>query len=416
MSEQLLKTTAELLKRQKETINSMSYRQAQVDSFNEARKMSGENADSAMDAFLLANPLALNDFNRAIHNENLNKNTKKPLLNYSILGEEVKRQLHTLDISDEQKAEFNRSLDFATNTRASGNLDTITNPGGANLLQTTVADYFLRTVEELGVVYNSGIVKRDMTNAGNFQQPLYNNFGKSAFVEPGTNYPDAGTEIEGGMTNVLLNPKPYGTTLTILSDFQYKLKGSWLKDTVDLLAERQAREKDTVILFGTGSVPEYPTGMANGGGVIIGLTAGANEFETLGKYISRISQLRKVSRSKMAMYINESINQRFIDLKYQMTNDDMSKMISLDEKGNISMIRGVKVITTEVSPVTSGTSTVIIGVPSLYMWGFSKQDSVVDDAGITGFKADSIVYKVSGFADGKPGFGNAFGKFDVTGL
>jgi hypothetical protein len=411
----ILETAARLITKQSETTSSMSYRQAQFDSFTNARNLMGEDVAGAFDAYLLSNPLTLHELNRAIEKDNKVRNFNRPLLNYNILGDEVKNVVRSLDLTDEQKETHIRNLNLATNVRASGNLDTITNPGGANLLQTTVADYFVQTIEDLSVVYNSGIIKRDMTNGGNSQQPTFSNFGRSTFVEPGTNYVNLGTSIEGGISSVTLNPKPYGAIYNILSDFQYKLNTSWIKELLDVLAGYQAREKDYTILFGTASLPDYPTGMANGSGVVTGLTAGANEFETLGKYISKISQNRKVSRSKMALYINESINQRLIDLKYQMTNDDMSKMIALDSNGNISMIRGVKTYTTEIIPVTSGTSTLVIGVPTLYMWGYSKQDKLEEDRA-TGFDSDSIKFKVSGYADGKPVFGNAFGKFDVTGL
>jgi len=416
MPVQLLKTTAELLKKQTDILEKSNRQQIEANSFQSAREMMNGDVSSAMDAFFLANPKALHEFNRAIHDDNVSNGTKKPLLNYSILGNEVRSIITNSDLDDESKQENLRSLDLATNFRASGDLDTVTAPGGANLLQTTVADYFLKTVEELGVVFNSGIDKRDMTNAGNMDQPVYDNFGRSQFVNAGTNYPDAGTDIEGNATKVTLNPRPFGNVLDVFVDFRQKLNAGWLKKVADILAERQAREKDFTVLFGTGSNPDYPTGMTNGAGVITGLTPGADEFETLGRYISRIAQLRRVSRNKMAVYINESINQRFIDLKYSMTNDDLSKMISLDSNGNISMIRGVKVITTEVSPVTSGTSTLVIGVPGLYLWGTAKADALIDDGGLTGFKSDSIAFKVSGMADGKPGFGNAFGKFDITGL
>ena len=47
---------------------------------------------------------------------------------------------------------------------------------------------------------------------------------------------------------------------------------------------------------------------------------------------------------------------------------------------------------------------------------FREQTNKLEEDKSTGFDSDSIKFKVSGYADGKPVFGNAFGKFDVTGL
>jgi HK97 family phage major capsid protein len=358
--------------------------------FNTARKGSNNNFFRAVDLFLISNPVARNEFNYHAQQKGLPQ-VSYPLLSRALLQNEV--------------------IDKETFNRASGDLDTLTNPGGANMLQVTVANYFEKTVEQLGAVFST-VTKRDLRNGGNLKQPVYSAFAKSTWVAAGVDYVDLGTTIEGGMSSVTLDPLPFGHNLQVFTDFVNKLSVTWLQETLEIMAEAHARAKDDAILNGSGSA--QPTGMNQNALVVnTNFAPGADEFETLLNACTAISDARKIGGNRLAIYGNEAINNRLVSLKYNMTNPDLAGLINIDGNGSVKSIAGKRFIQTEVisntgsSPSKSAVATV--GIPELYIWGYSKEDQVKESEHL-GFKSDTLFLKASGIADGKPAFNNAFAK------
>lgn len=302
-------------------------------------------------------------------------------------------------------------IDEKTYQRAAGVLDTITNPGGANFLQTTVADFVAETVEELGIVANT-VTKIDLAGEGNLQIPVNNSFAMSNFVANAANYTDLGSTIEGGISSVTLNPQKVGAYQQLRPDFLNKLSANRLQYIVRLLADAQARAYDNAIINGNGTTPN-PTGMNQN--ALTAFPIGGDEFETLLNAVSAISDVRKGRDRDIVVFMNTAAKNRFLQLKYVLSND-RSGLIDANGSG-LQSIAGYKVVVTDVINNTgtagSKSTTVTLGYANQYYWGDSKKPTIATDQSV-GFLSGTDTVRIDGMADGKPTFNNAFAKFDIT--
>lgn len=305
-------------------------------------------------------------------------------------------------------------IDEKTFQRAAGVLDTITNPGGLNFLQTTVADFIAETVEELGLVAKE-VNRIDLAGEGNLLIPTFNPKLSSTWVANSAQYAEL-TALEGGINGVTLNPQKVGAFVTVRPDFLNKLSANRLTFILRILADAQARAYDLAILNGTGSGVQ-PTGMnQNSLNVTTHFEAGANAFDTLLNAMSAVSDRRAGRNRDMRIFMNTAAKNEFVKLERSLSNDRTNIL----ETGVDSMtIGGNKVIITDAIVNTNGTapanktSVVTVGYANQYYWGESAKPKVQTDHSI-GFLSGNTVIRVDGMADGKPAFNDAFAKFTVT--
>jgi HK97 family phage major capsid protein len=306
-------------------------------------------------------------------------------------------------------------IDEKTFQRAAGVLDTVTNPGGANFLQTTVANFVAETIDEIGLVAKE-VQKFDLKGEGNLQIPTFNPKLKSAFAANTANYTDLGSTIEGGTGSITLNAQKVGAYTQLRPDFMNKLGAGRLQFILKQLAEAQARAYDDVILNGTGSSP-IPTGMnqnALTGGT--DFAVGSDIFDTLLNAIEAISDRRAGRTSDIRIFMNTSAKQEFVKLERLLSNNRTNILQS--SKGGLTIADYPVIITdvilnTNATAPANKTSLVTVGYANQYYWGNSKAPQVVSDSSV-GFLSETETLRVSGMADGKPAFNNAFAKFTVT--
>ena len=306
-------------------------------------------------------------------------------------------------------------IDEPTYKRAGGVLDTLTNPGGANFLQTTVADFVAETVDELGLVAKS-VQQFDLKGEGNLSIPVYNPKLQSAFATNVASYTDLGSGIEGGISSILLNPQKVGAFVQLRPDFMNKLSANRLQFVLRILADAQARAYDDAILNGAGS-GVLPTGM-NQNALTAGteFTVGSDAFETLLNSIEAISDQRAGRASDIRIYMNTSAKNEFVKLERSLSNDRPNILKTSPsglDIGNYPVIVTDVIRNTNATAPANKTSLVTVGYANQYYWGNSKAPEVVADSSV-GFLSETETLRVSGMANGKPAFNNAFAKFTVT--
>ena len=304
-------------------------------------------------------------------------------------------------------------IDEETCKRASGILDNATNPGGANFLQTTVADYVAQTVESLGQVLGS-VTTHEIGGDGNFRIPTFNGYLRSSFKTDAADFANLGTSIESNISSVTLAPEAVGAYVTVHASYLNTLSASRIQYILTLLAQAQARAYDDAILNGAGT-GVLPLGM-NQNALVAGtnFATGGDEFETYINAMSAISDVRRGVDSSLMGFMNTAAANVFKKLKYSLTND-RAGLIDITENG--INIAGYKNIITDVIENTgtagSKVSQITVGNAKTYHWGNAKAPTV-ETSTDAGFLAGNTVLKISGAADGQPEFANGFAKFSIT--
>lgn len=341
-----------------------------------------------------------------IHDEDLRnefnyeaKKLGKTGVNYSLLS----RQMYKRGEIDEE-----------TYQRASGALDTITNPGGANFLQTTVADFVAETIDELGLITKE-VNQIDLAGEGNLLIPTYNPKLRSSFVANTANYTNL-TALEAGINAVTLNTQKVGAYVEIRPDWLNKLSASRVQYILKILADAQARAYDDVILNGNGTSPN-PLGMnQNSLNVTTHFEAGANAFETLLNAISAVSDRRAGRSSDIRIFMSTTAKNEFVKLERSLGNDRTNILVtspsSISIAGYPAIVTDV-ILNTNGTPPANKTSMVTVGYAKQYYWGNSKRPTVETNESV-GFLSGTAVIRVDGMADGRPAFNDAFAKFPVT--
>jgi HK97 family phage major capsid protein len=356
-------------------------------------KASGGDFLRAFDIMMIHDEELRNEFNY------LAKRDKKSGVNYNIMA----RGLFEKELIDEK-----------TYKRAAGVLDTVTNPGGANFLQTTVADFVAETVDELGLIAKE-VEPIDLAGDGNLAIPTYNPKLRSAFVANSANYPEL-TALEPGIGGVTINTQKVGSYVTIRADYLYKLSASKLQFILRILADAQARAYDDAILNANGTLPN-PLGMnQNALNVNTDFQAGSNIFDTLLNAISAISDRRQGRASDIRIFMNTSAKNEFVKLERTLSNDRQNVLVT--SPSSIS-IAGYPVIVSDVILNTNGsipnnkTSIVTVGYAKQYYWGSSRRPTVETNNSVN-FLNGSVTARIDAMADGRPAFNDAFAKFTVT--
>lgn len=377
-----------------------------------ALRHTGGNVARSLDALMIADPVFREEFNYLAKKNNPNVRTLDYSYTLGAAYQNQLRQLRSAYSDDEVEAMEAEADDIKSQyQRAGGVMDTTTNPGGANFLQTTVADFVAETVENLGLVA-SQVTIHDLENDGNFKIPVYDGFVKSQFVADGANFPNLGGQVEADLSSITLDPQKVGGYLQAYQSFITKITPGRLQYLLKVLADAQARAYDDAILNGTGTNSQ-PTGMNLNATTV---TAGGDEFETLSLAISTVSDARKGDKRNLRIFGNTPIAQKYIRLRYTMTNDDRAGLIGLDASGNLSSLASVPFVETNViesigsSPNKNAVATV--GYANMYHWGNAKRP-IIETSDVPGFLSGTATMKVSGQANGKPAFDNAFAKFVV---
>jgi HK97 family phage major capsid protein len=305
-----------------------------------------------------------------------------------------------------------KKIDQETYKRAGGILDTTTNPGGQNFLQTTVTDYVAETVEELGIVAKA-VTKHDMANSGILKIPVYNAYLKSTWAANNANYTDLGQSVEGNISSVSLNTEKVGAFLKVNPDYLNSLSANRLQWLLKIFAEAQARAYDDAILNGTG-INQLPLGM-NQNAQVVGtdFAAGADAFETVLNAATAVAHQRKGQHKDIKIIMNTAGVNHFKKLAYSMSNN----RAGLIEINNDSIrVGGYETIITDVientGTIGSQTTQITVGIPKMYHWGESKKITIATSDDVAFLSGQSTI-RVEGSTDGVPTFNNAFAKFTI---
>lgn len=301
-------------------------------------------------------------------------------------------------------------IDDAAYKRAAGVFDSTTTPGGGEFLQTTVADFVAETIEELGLVANT-VVRMDLSNDGNFKIPRFDGSIKSDFVADAANFTDLGATVEGGITSITLDPQKVGSYMAVYQSYLHKVSVSRLQWLLGKLAEAQARAYDDAILNADGT-GNNPTGMNQNATAV---TLGGDAFETLTYAVATISDARKGRATNIMGYMNTAALQAFIRLNRTLPNE--RKEVIEVKQGTYATVAGIPFVITDVignvGAAGSKTTTVTVGYRDMYYWGDAKRP-VIETSNHVGFLSGTEHLKISGMANGKPVFDDAFAKFDIA--
>lgn len=340
-----------------------------------------------LDLALMSDPELRAEFNYE------QRNRKEEQVNYSLLAGNLKRA---------------NKIDDDTYIRAAGTLDTVTDPGGANLLQTTVSDVIEKRVEDLGLIKKE-VTVFDLEGEGNLKIPTYDAFAKTAFATDAANLVNLGTTVEGGISSITLDPRKHGGYIPIFESFIKKLSGKNMSMVMDLLAEATARGIDDAILNGNGA-GENATGM-NQNATSVAFTGDA--LETFRIAMSTVSDAHRGGLNNMTAYMSTAAWLNFMGLFRDLQND----RTGIIDPSNRS-IYGVRCIVTDLIPNTGVTpnkeSIVTVGYGKSYKWGQSSISIEADK--YSGFLSATTNIRSLLFADGQPAFNDSFAKFTMPTL
>lgn len=370
--------------------------------FKDLRELTKTDLTSLMDAVLILDPEARREFNFKMEDWSAKKGLRFAPINYTAMATD----LRAADIIDDNV--------FQRSTAA---IDTITTPGFAPAVQTTVADFILRTVGQLGNVWGE-VKKIDLRNRGNYRVMVNNSNGQSQWRTSQTaNYSSANSEIEDANSFIDLVPLSFGKLLKTTLQFENVLSGNFLADVIQMLSEQHTRAKDNAVLNGSGV--NQPTGMnLNALSGVLGNTTGT-QFKLGGSLVesvlnasARISGLRKVGKNKQVIFMNSTFESNILAERLQLTNDDTANLITVKD-GSVVKIGGIRIVLNDevITNDVNNNSVATLAVPEFYIWGSTLPDKMAEDRS-NGFDASVMTSKIEGIADGKPGFTNAFAKIN----
>jgi len=310
-------------------------------------------------------------------------------------------------------------IDEDTYQRSATAIDTVTTPGFAGSVQTTVADFILRTVGQLGNVWGE-VKKVDLRNRGNYRVTINNSNGQSQWRTSQTDdFSSANSQIEGGTSYVDLVPISFGKIMKTTIEFENILSGNFLAEVIQILLEQHTRAKDNAVINGTGS--DQPTGMNLN--ALSGTTGNpsASQFKLGGTLVesilnasAKLSALRKVGKNRQVLFANSTFESNLLTERLQLTNDDMANLITVKD-GSVVKVGGIRVVINDevITTDANNNSVATLAIPEFYIWGVTLPDRMSEDKGTgSGFSSSTMISKIEGIADGKPGFNNAFAKIN----
>lgn len=308
----------------------------------------------------------------------------------------------------------NRSLSYGIAqdemNRAAGILDTTTVAGGGNLLQTTVANFIEKRVEELGVI--RGLVQSYQLSPGNYQIPTYGVFARSQATKPADDLPDLGASIEGGVNQITLNPYKFGNFVALRKEFLIKINPQNVAAIMELQADAHARGIDFDIINATGT--SGLNGATNMTGILqnaTSITGGSDDLDTLALAIGSVSDAQKGGLAAISVLINTATWAKF--LKLRATNPAYLALIDSAKQ----TIHGIPTIISDVilSDSVNKNATAIVGYFKTFKLGTEGGiDTIIDNyTGAKSVTQNVIMYQ---YLDGRPAFNSSFAKFTVSNI
>ena len=288
--------------------------------------------------------------------------------------------------------------------RAAGIYDTTTAISAGNLIQTTVADYIMSRVEELGQVV--GLTSRFQLATGNLSVPKISANPTATFGLDGApllnGNPDIGTTV--------ITPNQYGMYFNLTLAFLAKVNPKNIFYIMEKLAEGMARAGDLAVVSGSGL-----------GGNPLGLTANATSvaagtylFDTVDTIIQQASLVR-IPMDKLTLLLNGAL--LGLGMKQRRSGTQFGNWVVMDPGSKTGTIDGVKFVVTEqianTGTVGSQTANLLAGNFDHYIWADNGQVKVVIDnyTGLTNLTQKIVTY---GFAGGTPEFNDSFFKSSTT--
>jgi len=350
----------------------------------EAIKDQDGNFIKAMDLVLLNDPILRNEWNSEASKRSM------PLVNYPLFANGVK----------EDKEGF---------SRAAGLYDSITSPGGANFIQTTVADFVAQTIDRSSVVLPT-VRQFDIQGQGNFSVPLINDFQTVNPVVDGADLPNIVSNLEAGTSSITLNPARLGLLLPLTAGFMAKVSAKNIQTILSQPGMIMSRSIDRQIILGDGSGVNFT-------GMLQNATTVAFSGDIVESILNASAALR-LSGETPKVYLNRNVMVEILKIELNLPNGRTSVLTSNPAKNEMT-IAGMPVILTDLIP-TTGTagnriSTVCIGYSQQYYMAVSSQIQISTSKEFNFAKSAETV-KAEMLANGKPAFNDAFAKISVTGL
>jgi HK97 family phage major capsid protein len=294
----------------------------------------------------------------------------------------------------------------ATNLRAAGLYDTTNALNAGNLVQTTVADYILSRVEELGQVIK--LTSRFSIPDGNLSVPK---FAANPIAQFGLD----GAPLSNGnqdVNQVTITPHQYGIWLGLTLAFLAKVNPRNVNYITEKLAEAMARAADYAVVNGSGTNGN-PLGILSNA---TSITPGGSDtiFDVIDTFIQQAS-LVKIPKNKLTILMNGALEGKAY--KTRRTGSQYGSYVSMEPGENGGTIDGVRYVVTEqinnVGSAGSQTAQLIGGNFSHYAWGDNGDiRTVVDNyTGLTNLTQKIVSY---GFADGQPLYSDSFFKANIT--
>ena len=288
--------------------------------------------------------------------------------------------------------------------RAAGIYDTTTAASAGNLIQTTVADYIVSRVEELGQVVN--LTSRFQLAEGNLTVPTISNNPTATFGLDGSPLQNGNPDI--GATTV--TPNQYGIYFNMTLAFLAKVNPKNISYIMEKLAEAMARAVDLAVVSGSGTNGN-PLGITANA---TSITAGTYVFDTVDTIIQQAS-LVKIPMDKLTLLLNGAL--LGLAMKQRRSGTQFGNWVIMEPGSKTGTIDGVKFVVTEQIANTGTTGSqvanLLAGNFDQYLWADNGQIKVVIDnyTGLTNLTQKIVTY---GFAGGTPVFNNSFFKSSTT--
>lgn len=285
------------------------------------------------------------------------------------------------------------------------NLDTASNPGGANLMQTSLIETIFHRATQIDRIYPL-VTKANFTTNQKLDYPVFNRQLRATFIAENANVAtNAQTDFETavtGITKVTLDQKTFAIDLTLTYQMEKSTSPTLIRQLVELTAKGIARGRESQILNGAGG--------ANATGLILNATtatAGADALETLTNGVGSIGGVN-IDFSSMRIAMNMQAYAKFMALR--AFNDPSYNLIG---DWSTPSIQGIPVIITNELLTTAGSTTVVVGDFSHYVWAQTSNAEMLRNNPANAANLESR-YVFATTADGKPLFNDSFAKFALT--
>lgn len=342
----------------------------------------------ALDALYFQNPELVLGWNK------LNRSNPEQQLNYTGIAAEI------LDSDSASTAEKQAAEHYRSFTRQ---LDTASDPGGANIIPTTLADVLTYRVESAGQVL-SRVLKVNVPD-GNYEHPKFNKLMLAEFKAETSSFTDAATLYEDGtdgIAKVSYILKDFGLRLNLTQRLIEKTTPGILNSLIDYVATSIARGSDSQILTGSGAGVNA-TGMIQNA---TSATVGGDILDTFANAVAALSDVN-VLRENQVAFMNGATEAMFIKLR--ATNESYRDLINPVNR----TIQGVPYVVSNLIKTSGGAATLVIGDPKHYVWAQNGDLKQLDDpySNSSSLQHQYVFYT---FAEGKPLYNDSFAKFSVT--